>query len=107
MQCMNHPVTILLTIRADDRSGLVDFLRQALPLYESPGGIRVRLLQKLDDPRSFIEVIEYEDRATYEEDQVRIESQVEMRTCLETWRGLLAGPPIVESYYDVTDDLRI
>ena len=54
------------------RSELVEFLREAILFYESPAGIRVRVLWDLADQDRFVEVVEYIDRATYERDQARV-----------------------------------
>ncbi len=74
------------------------FLAEAIPFYESPGGIRVRVLWDVADPERFVEVIEYTDQAAHDRDQVRVENDVRMRDMLERWRDLLDGPPVVETY---------
>ena len=80
------------------RDDLVAFLRAAVPFYERPGGIRVRLLWEMSDPDRFIEVVEYADQATYDRDQERANGDAEMQDYLRRWRALLAGPPEVEAY---------
>lgn len=81
---------------------LVSFLATAIPFYEGPGGIRVRLLRNAADPDAFIEVIEYETEQAYAADQRRVESDAAMIAKLEEWRRLLAGPVQVETFRDVT-----
>jgi hypothetical protein len=81
---------------------LVSFLRTAIPLYEGPGGIRVRLLRDAGDPDAFIEVIEYDTEESYAADQRRVESDPAMIARLEEWRGLLAGPIEVQTLREVT-----
>ena len=80
------------------RADLVEFLREAIPFYESPGGIRVRLLWDIADPDRFVEVVEYADRETYDRDQARVTSDATMQDYLHRWRALLAEPPLVHSY---------
>lgn len=84
---------------------LVSFLRTAIPFYEGPGGIRVRLLRSAEDPDAFIEVVEYETEQAYAADQHRVEHDPAMIAKLEEWRGLLAGPVEVETFRDVTPDV--
>jgi quinol monooxygenase YgiN len=85
------------------RADLLTFLRDAIPFYERPGGIRVRLLWDLTDPDRFIEVVEYADQNAYELDQARVNSDPEMQDYLRRWRAFLAGPPQIETYRaDVT-----
>ena len=76
----------------------MEFLREAIPFYERPGGIRVRLLWDLDAPDRFVEVVEYADRVTYDRDQLRVDQDDEMRAYLRRWRALLAEPPQVRAY---------
>ena len=80
------------------REDLVAFLAEAIPFYEQPGGIRVRLLWDIADSDRFIEVVEYADRETYDRDQARVSDDPEMGQYLRRWRDLLAGPPQVETY---------
>jgi quinol monooxygenase YgiN len=80
------------------RDEFLAFLREAIPYYESPGGIRVRLLEDRSDSQRFIELVEYADDATYEADQVRVERDSLMKEYLARWRALLDGPPVLEAY---------
>jgi len=86
---------------AGRRSDLIAFLREAIPFYESPGGIRVRVLWAMEDPDRFIEVIEYADVETYARDQARAKHDAQMRDYLSRWRSLLAEPPQVLTYQQV------
>ena len=81
----------------DGRAQLIAFLREAVPFYEEPGGIRVRLLQRRDDSNEFLEIIEYESDEDYEADQRRVEDDPQMRSLIERWRELLTTPPEVEN----------
>jgi hypothetical protein len=80
------------------RSDLVAFLREAIPFYEGPGGIGVRVLWDMADPDRFVEVMEYADHDTYERDQARVDHDAAMREHLRRWRALLAEPPQVYTY---------
>lgn len=73
------------------------FLREAIPFYETPGGIRIRLLEDQDDPERLIEVVEYATILDYEQDQERVRTDPEMGAVLARWRALLADPPEVET----------
>jgi hypothetical protein len=80
------------------RADLVAFLREAVPFYERPGGIRIRLLWDVTDADRFVEVVEYVDQDTHDRDQVRAAGDAEMQGYLRRWRALLAEPPQVEVY---------
>ncbi len=81
---------------------LVEFLRDAIPFYERPGGIRMRLLRCHESPDEFIEVVEYDDTEVFERDRLRVASDPAMREVLARWRSLLASGPEVLRYDDVT-----
>ena len=80
------------------REAFLAFLREAIPFYESPGGITARLLQDMSDDHRFIELVLYDDQAAYERDQQRVAGDPTMKAYLARWRGLLAEPPVVEVY---------
>ncbi|GAB3407165.1 putative quinol monooxygenase [Flindersiella endophytica] len=80
------------------RDDLVAFLREAIPFYEQPGGIRVRLMWDVADPDRFVEVVEYADQHSHDLDQARVENDPEMKDYLRRWHGLLVEPPRVETY---------
>lgn len=84
---------------------LFSFLRDAIPYYESPGGVRVRLLRSLENPTRFVEIVEYDSREAFDNDQRRVTEDPRMRSYLQAWRSLLVGDVQVESYEDVTDQL--
>lgn len=99
---MTTPVRIDLHLRCRIAPGrckeYLAFLREGIPYYESPGGITIRLLHDLHDDHRFIELVLYEDEATYLRDQERVANDPEMKAFLARWRALLAEPPVVEVY---------
>ena len=95
-----HAIELHLRIRvsAANHQAFHAFLAEAIPYYESPGGIRIRLLQGLADPCEFIEVVEYQTRDDFERDQHRVERDEGMKGYLQRWRALLEAPPRMETY---------
>jgi hypothetical protein len=98
---------IHLNIRVTDTKlpGFLRFLREAVPFYEAPGGIKIRLLRNMDDPNALIEVVEYVDHGTYLRDQERVASDPQMQAYLERWREFLSGPPEVTVYQDISEEI--
>lgn len=97
-------IDLHLRIRVKDgrRGEFLAFLREAIPVYESPGGIRVRLLERIGNDHEFIEVVQYESEGVYAADQERVEHDPRMRALLQRWRDLLADAPAVETYRFLT-----
>ena len=87
-----------IRIRAGQREEFLQYLREAIPFYERPGGIAIRLLEDMTDDHRFIELVLYDDEATYRQDQLRVEQDPVMKRYLDRWRSLLAEPPKVEAY---------
>lgn len=81
---------------------LEQFLAEARPVYEEPGGIVVRLQWSLSNPDAFVEIMEYRDRAVYERDQERVEQDPRMRALIERWHALLADRPVVTAFDEAT-----
>ena len=90
-----------------NRQSLLDFLREAIPVYKAPGGIDVFLLQNLRDPEQYIEVIDYAGISDYEVDQLRITSAPSLVSILKRWRSFLDEPVDVETYRDITDEVDL
>lgn len=87
-----------IQVKPDCLEAFQAFLREAIPFYEEPGGIRVRLLEDYTDSSKFIELMEYASEEVYLQDQRRVESDPQMRRYLERWHRLLEQPPVVEVY---------
>ncbi len=100
----NHPVVLMLhiTIPVEGRENLIGFLREALPYYQEPGGIRVRLLSSVEKPEEHIEMIEYETQEAYLRDQHRVTQDVKMRGYLDQWHRVLDGHVIAKPYFDLS-----
>jgi len=80
------------------RREFIALLREAIPFYESPGGIKVRLLEHEQDDHRFIELVMYDDESVYRRDQERVANDPMMKAYLTRWRERLAEPPAVEVY---------
>lgn len=93
-----HEIELHLRIRVPvgGEQPLREFLNDAIPFYEAPGGIHMRLVRDASDPLAFIEIVEYATREDYAADQHRVANDPEMAGYLERWRKLLDGPPGVE-----------
>src|SRR5688572_8820480 len=98
-----HVLCLWVRVPAERRTAFLEFLREAIPVYERPGGIRVRLIEKADDPEAFGEIIEYDSRELFERDQQRVENDPEMRRLIARWREIISGPPVVDHWVEVPD----
>ena len=89
------------TNSSGDPTQLLQFVNASKPFYEMFGGTEVRLLQNVDDPGKFIQVIEYEAPESMEINRQRIASDVRLQTYLQAWRAMLPGGVEVDVFRDV------
>ena len=104
----NTPIVINLRIAVpiENQKKFIRFLRDAVPFYQTSGGIFIKLFRSIDDPTKLIEVVEYENRDSFEKDQIRVENNVIMKNYLDKWRSLLVGDIAVEVYEEITDEIK-
>ena len=89
------------TLPSADPSQLLTLVNASKPFYEMLGGTEVRLLQNVDDPGKFIQVIEYEAPESMEINRQRIAGDPRMQGYLTAWRTMLPGGVEVDVYKDV------
>ncbi|SRR6266542_2573190 len=89
------------TMPAADPARLSALIKSAKPFYEFFGTTRVHLLQNVDDPARFIQVIEYEADEAVEINRQRIASDPRLQGFLQAWRAMLPGAVEVDVYQEV------
>jgi hypothetical protein len=86
-----------------DPAQLLTMTKAAAPFMELWGSKRIRLMQNVDDPTSFIQEIEYETPEALELNRQRIASDPRMQGYLQTWRMLLPGAVELDVFQEVSD----
>jgi hypothetical protein len=89
------------TLPSADPAQLSALIKSAKPFYEFFGTTRVHLLQNVDDPGRFIQVIEYETDEAVEINRQRIASDPRLQGFLQAWRAMLPGAIEVDVYEEV------
>src|SRR5438105_10414790 len=89
------------TMPAADPAKLSAMIKSAKPFYEFFGTTRVHLLQNVDDPARFIQVIEYETDESLEVNRQRIASDPRIQGYLQAWRMLVPGAVEIDVYQGV------
>jgi hypothetical protein len=90
------------TAPSADPKHLLALVQAARPFYEFFGGKDVRLLQNVDDPSRFTQVIEYETDAGIEINRQQIASDPRWQASLNMWRSVVSGAIDIDIYNDVT-----
>jgi uncharacterized protein YbaA (DUF1428 family) len=89
------------TMPTADNSQFVAMIKAAAPFYQMFGKATVRLLQNVDDPMKFIQVIEYEANEDWELNRQRLASDARMQTFLQTWRTMFPGALDMDVFQEV------
>ena len=89
------------TLPNGDSAQLVAMIKAAAPFYQMFGKAEVRLLQNVDDPAKFIQIIEYEADEGWELNRQRIAGDLRMQTYLQTWRAMFPGAMEIDVYQEV------
>jgi hypothetical protein len=108
MQAMNNDdpkvrrtLQLRFTLPSADPGQLISMIKAAAPFYQMFGNAEVRLLQNVDDPAKFIQVIEYEAAEDWELNRQRIASDARMQAYLQTWRTMFPGVLEMDVYQEV------
>ncbi len=115
-------VAMNYSVSPEKRLALFRFMEEAIPFYEKPGGIRVKLYESADVPGTFLELVAYASRKIYEQDQYRIENDPEYRRVLSEWHKFFEGElkisrmlpalpvdlkvPVNDTTFDATPDVE-
>lgn len=89
------------TLPAADPAQLLAMVKAARPFYEFWGSREVKLLQNVDDPAKYIQVIEYETDTALEINRQRIASDPRMQIYLQAWRAAMPGAVEIDVFKEV------
>jgi len=89
------------TLPGADPAQLSAMMKSAKPFYEFFGTMRMRLLQNVDDPGRFIQVIDYEADEAVEVNRQRIAGDPRMQGFIQAWRSMLPGAIEIDVYEEV------
>ena len=92
--------TLLLkfTVPSADPKQLLALVQAAKPFYEFFGGKVVRLLQNVDEPSRFTQIIEYEADADHEITRQKLAGDPRWLASMQMWRSGVSGAVDVEVY---------
>ncbi len=89
------------TLPAVEPAQILALVRAATPFYEFFGSREVRLLQNVDDPARYIQVIEYDTDAALEINRQRLASDPRMQAYLQAWRAAMPGAVEIDVFKEV------
>ncbi len=98
---VRRTLQLRFTLPTADSTQLAAMIKAAAPFYQMFGKAEVRLLQNVDDPAKFIQLIEYEADEAWELNRQRIASDARMQAYLQTWRTMFPGALEIDVFEEV------
>ncbi len=80
---------------------MIAMIKSSAPLYQMFGDAKVKLLQNVDDPARFIQVVEYDAPAALESSRQQMASDPRVQTYLQSWRMMFPGGVEMDVFQDV------
>ena len=98
---VRRTLQLRFTMPSADSAQLVAMIKAAAPFYQMFGKADVRLLQNVDDPAKFVQIIDYEANEDWELSRQRMASDPRMQVYLQTWRSMFPGALEIDVYQEV------
>jgi hypothetical protein len=89
------------TLPTADPTQFVALIKATAPYYELFGGRQIRLLQNVDNPSQFVQIIDYEIHPSFETSRQQIASDPRLQTFLQAWRQMFPGTVEVDVFQEV------
>jgi hypothetical protein len=84
-----------------DPTQLLALIKATAPYYELFGGRQVRLLQNVDSPGQFVQILDYDVHPSLETSRQQIASDPRLQAFLQSWRQMFPGAVEVDVFREV------
>ena len=91
------------TLPTAEPTQFVALIRATEPYYELFGGRKVRLLQNVDQPAQFIQIIDYEVDETLETSRQQLAGDPRLQAFLQAWRSMFPGTVEADIFREVEE----
>jgi len=98
---VRRTLQLRFTLPSGDSGRLAAMIKAAAPFYQMFGKAEVRLLQNVDDPSKFVQIIDYDADEEWELSRQRIASDPRMQVYLQTWRNMFPGALEIDVFQEV------
>jgi hypothetical protein len=80
---------------------MLAMMKSTAPYFQMFGNSKVRLLRNVDDPKRFIQEIDYEAPETMETSRQKIAGDPMVQAYLQTWRAMFPGAIEIDVFDEV------
>jgi hypothetical protein len=96
-------VQLKFTLPTAEPTQFVALIKAAEPYYELFGGKKIRLLQNVDHPSQFIQIVDYEIAESFETSRQQIAGDPRLQAFLQAWRSMFPGTVEVDVFREVEE----
>ena len=89
------------TLPGTEPTRFVTFIKATAPYYELFGGKQIRLLQNVDQPGQFMQIIDYEVNESLESSRHEIARDPRLQGMLQAWRTMFSGTVEVDVFREI------
>ncbi len=100
-QKISRVLQLKFTLPTSEPTQFAALIKATAPYYELFGGKQVRLLQNVDNPAQFIQIIDYEIHPSLETSRQQIAGDPRLQAFLQAWRQMFPGTVEVDVFRDV------
>src|SRR6202045_1341070 len=86
------------TLPTADPTQFITFIKATEPYFELFGDKQVRLLQNVDNPAQFIQIIDFEIHESFDTTRQQIAGDPRLQAFLQAWRALFPGTVEVDIF---------
>src|SRR5712675_885448 len=98
---VSRVLQLKFTLPTSDPTQFAALIKATAPFYELFGGKQVRLLQNVDNPAQFIQIIDYEIHESLETSRQQIAGDPRLQAFLQAWRQMFPGSVEVDVFREV------
>jgi hypothetical protein len=98
---VRRTLQLRFTLPSADSGQLAAMIKAAAPFYQMFGKAEVRLLQNVDDPAKYVQIIDYVANEDWELSRQRIAGDPRMQVYLQTWRSMFPGALEIDVFQEV------
>jgi hypothetical protein len=98
---VSRVLQLKFTLPTTDPTQFLALIKATAPYYELFGGKQVRILQNVDNPAQFIQIIDYEINESLETSRQQIAADPRLQTFLQAWRQMFPGTVEVDIFREV------
>jgi hypothetical protein len=98
---VTRTLQLKFTLPTTDPTQLLALIKATAPYYELFGGRQVRLLQNVDNPGQFIQILDYDVHPSLETSRQQIASDPRLQAFLQGWRQMFPGTVEVDVFREV------